>query len=303
MATTLRTCGPITRSLRRAHDATKTLNREGRSLPVELLSYIASLASSSDLRALTETCKILHDIAGTILYRTVCTDHRRAPQVFSSLLLRFQSGSSSHIRHPPLLMVHSITYISLSRDDDIYILPLLCDVLLKAQNLRHLHIDIEHGSCVSFLALLKRRGLARNSPSELSSAINSFTGRLKQISCPLNLPRLQGVRTSCSKMLGELGKHRALRAVTLDQCVDRHDLLQVLEILTSHGMASQITSFSCDYNLADHSMGSLCAISVAFPRLTYLGLVVMNDFPQFCERTYQILSVCDLQILRICGAQ
>ena len=302
-ATTLRTSGPITRSLRRAQNATRTLNREGRSLPVELLSYIASLSSSADLRTLTETCKMLHNVAGTILYRAVWTDHRCAERVFSALLLRFQPGSSSHIRYPPLLMVQSISYLSLSRDDDIHILPLLCDVLLKAQTLRHLHIDIDHASCTPFLALVKRRELARNSPSELSSAINSFTGRLKQISCPLSLPRLQALRTSCFRMLGELGRHRALRAVSLDHGVDKHELLQLLETLTANGMASQITSFSCDYDFFDHSMGSLCAISVAFPRLLYLGLVVLYDFPQFYDKTYQVLSVRHLQILWVCPTE
>lgn len=257
-------------------DGDRTLNRLAQPLPTELLFRISAELSRADLCAVVQVSKHVHDVASTILYHTIETTHRNAHRIFSALLLRFQDDSRGHIRNAPTSAVRCLSYVSISVDDDLRVFPLLCDVLLRTSQLRHLYLDAADRSVPALSALLKRRGLARIPPSPVYAAFYCSMERVKRISTTLTLPRLVGLHVSSHKILGELGRFRGLRSIFLDEGLCHADMINVLEKLCEGGMGERVTAFTCVCGDADGD-GLLWAIATAFPNLTFLGLVFAEE--------------------------
>ncbi|TFK85000.1 hypothetical protein K466DRAFT_601541 [Polyporus arcularius HHB13444] len=270
---------------------TPTLNRFALSLPTEIYCRIAMYLAVSDLKALVRTCKNLHDIGSRSLYHTVEATHRDGARIFAALLLRYQRLSAHHIRDAPLLSIRCISYVSTSADDDLRVFPLLGDVLTRAFNLRHLHIDIHDRSASALLAVLKRRGVARAiAPSPIAAAFDFNSNRTKRISCTYSLPRLRGLQMSNCKVLSELGRLRTLTSVILDEVVTRDEMVTMLNALSYGDRGTHIVSFSCIW-AASYGEGFLWAIAAAFPKLTFLSMSVPDEtLPHFYDETYHAVS-------------
>ncbi|TFK81576.1 hypothetical protein K466DRAFT_604389 [Polyporus arcularius HHB13444] len=267
-----------------------TLNRFGLYLPPEVYSRIAEILAVPELKALVRTCKQLHDLGSRVLYHTVEATHEDGHRIFAALLLRYQRTSMTHIRDAPLLSVRCISYVSTCADDDLRVFPLLGDVLVRALDLRHLHIDIFDRSSSPLLAVLKRRGLVRCPPSPIAAAFDCTMNRPKRMSCPYNLPRLTGLQLSSCKILGELGKMRTLKSVILDETVSRNDMVAMMDALNEDGRGRHVLSFSCIFGTACGE-GFLWAIAAAFPNLTFLALTVPDEvIPHFYDETYHAVS-------------
>ena len=236
----------------------------------------------------------MHDVASQILYHTIDATHDTAAQVFSALLLRFRPGSARHCRHPPALSVRALTYTSGSPNDDLLILPILCDLLLHTYGLQHLCIEIPDDSSPVLLTLLKRRGLLRRPITPVSAAFYSAEGASKRLATPLTLPRLSSFQTSCARVLGEFCQNRHLKAVGLSEVVGRLEMVAVLEEVSEMDINPHLTAFTCFYDVLDSPKGQLWAAGTCFPNLTYLGLEIPTHYALFSEQTYTVLAVSDL---------
>ncbi len=268
-----------------------THDPSGRPLPLEIHARIAVLLAVQDLKTFVRTCKEFNEIGSRLLYHSISATHSDGPQIFAALLLRYQPTSATHSRRPPACFVRCLSYVSTSADEDLRVFPLLADVLLRTTDLRHLHIDIHDRAVKALSAVLKRRGLARIPPSPIAAAFDSAIDRQKNTSCAFTLPQLRGLQLSSYKVLAELGKWRSLRAVILDESVSREEMTTVLDALTESGGGGTITAFSCVFNSL-YGEGFLWAIAVAFPNLTFLGLVVPADIVSlFYDEAYHVLSV------------
>ena len=289
-----------------------TLNRNAATMPVELQFQIAKDLSVDDLRKYMRSCRMAHDVGASLLYRSVHCTQVNGRAVFAGLLQRFDSSAENHIRSAPAFYVKSLCYQSGSVDEDLHLIPMLCDVLTHTHNLHHLHINIDPRSAGNLLHMLKRRGLVRDSPSVAAVAFEgvvagkseSVTHRASRMAvCKLTLPRLAVLHASSHTILAGMGHLRNLRALVVDQNTTKKQMIQLLDVFGSDGRGSTISSFTCFYNV-DHPEGLLWALCVTFPRLRYLGMVVPTtaSFYRGSAASYRLLKVsgavaCSMEVV------
>ena len=248
-----------------------SMNPRGFSLPVEVYLKIVKELTLSDLRSFVRTCVRLHDIGSTILYHTIHLHEDNARAVMQGLLTRLRPASASHRRHPPILNVRVIFYDTDSHDEDLRLLPHLCDVLQNAQNLRYLHIDTCDDSEPILLSIFRRRGLFRTPDSIGSTVFKIEDGNVA--TTPLYLPHLSTLRTSSTLFLDQFYKCRTLRALIVDAVVYRRELIDMLGHLEDQARRSRLEAFTFSVR-SDDFKGAIIALPVILPGLRYLGIVL-----------------------------
>ncbi len=239
-------------------------------VPSDVYDRIASLLSKRDLRNFVLTCKALHDTGGVILYRALDVRHRDARRCLSALLLRLQIHCATHIRFPPILFLRKLKFTGIGPVEDIRILPLLCDVLVNARQLRYLHIELHPQSTPYFLTLLKRLSISRVSTAGVACAFELALRR--RVACNLTLPRLQVLRGSSCEVLGEIGAYRSLHSLVITGIPTRREVITLFEQLSCAAISHSLVALTCGVSCDDVPGFVRCVASV-FPRLEFLNVV------------------------------
>ena len=172
-----------------------------------------------------------------------------------------------------------------------HILPLLCDVLLRTFELRHLCVNVVDNSSPVFLTLLKCRSLFRTSISPAASTFNCVKFEPKYLTSTFSLPRLVSFHTSCFHILGMFSCNCLFKAAALTEIIGQMETISVLEDLTKSGSYNIMKAFTCFYNVLGSVKGQVWVISTTFPNLTYFRTAVPMYLPLFCKESYAAFSV------------